>query len=393
MAPTIIYDQAGNAFVLEINGSGQLTWVPIAAPAPGPAGTSTQSTVTLQNIADILTTMIDIQPILSVGGYSNLTMITIANDVMNEFCAQSFPWKWNEIQIPPFYTSSWQQDYAIPGLINLASLQRGICININNTSIPKPWGYVQVVREQTLSTSSWNGPCPFFNAPLFNVNWMLNGNLYYGTWGGANTGNSSLGNNPVANSVYTNPLGTGSQPSNPITQIIDANGNLLVLTGYGHEGTTAPIAPAASVAGTVAIPGSGATTQWTVVDPNGQGIRLNPVPSQSGAVWQFLLSGQAKPVRFSNLSQTIYPLPDTMEPTFRQGCVAQAYRYSQSSKVAAKHQIEWPLWIRSLQLAREKEDKERDASRFTPARSVLGSGGPRGGWAGPSWPWGGPPGW
>src|ERR1700749_3107004 len=138
---------------------------------------STQSTVTLQNIADILSTMIDVEPIISVGGYSNLTMLTIANDVMNEFCAQSFPWKWNEFQLPQFYTNSWQQDYALP-ITNLASLQRGIVININNTSIPKPWGYVQVVREQTESTSAWNGPCPFYNAPLFNANWMLNSNLY-----------------------------------------------------------------------------------------------------------------------------------------------------------------------------------------------------------------------
>jgi hypothetical protein len=388
---TIIYDPSGNAYQLEVNASGQLTWVPLPVPPPaGPSGSSSQSTITLQNIADILSTMIDIQPILSVGGYSNLTMLTIANDVMNEICGQSFPWKWNEIQVPQFYTNSWQQDYAIPGLTNLASLQRGIVININSTSIPKPWGYVQVVREQTISTSAWNGPCPFFNAPLFNANWMLNSNLYYGTWGGANNGNSTFGNNPVAGSVYTNPLGTGSQPSNPITQIIDANGNLLVLTGYGNEGTTPPVAPSSSVAGTIATPGTGATTQWTVVDPNGQGIRINPVPSQTGVVWQFNLTGQMKPVRFTGLSQTIFPLPDTMETTFRQGCTAQAYRYSESTKVRDKFDKEWTLWLRSLLLMREKEDKERDASRFTPACTVLGSGGPRGGWAGPAYPFAGP---
>lgn len=354
---------------------------------------SSQSTVTLQAIADILSTMIDIQPILSVGGYSNLTMLTIANDVMNEFCAQSFPWKWNEFELPQFYTNSFQQDYAIPGLTRLASLQRGVVIDINNTSIPKPWAYVQVVREQTEATSSWNGPCPWYRSPLFNANWMLNSNLYYGVWGDANTGNGTLGNNPVSGSVYANPLGAQSQPSNPITQIEDANGNLLVLTGYGTEGTTAPVAPANSSAGTIATPGSGATTQWTVVDPNGQGIRINPVPSQSGVVWQFNLSGQAKPVRFTSLTQTLFPLPDSMEPTFRQGCVAQAYRYSQSTKVREKFTMEWPLWLKSLLIAREKEDKERDAARFTPARTILGSGGPRGSWWGPQWPFAGPPGY
>ena len=353
---------------------------------------STQSTVTIQNIADILSTMIDIQPILSVGGYSNLTMLTIANDVMNEICAQSFPWKWNEFQYPQFYTNSWQQDYAVPNpnATVLASLQRGIVININSTSIPKPWGYVQVVREQTEATSAWNGPCPFFNAPLFNANWMNNINLYYGTWGAATNGNNTLGNNPGPGSVYTNPLGTSSQPSNPITQIQDTNGNLQVVTTYGTCGGTQPTWPAAnSAAGTTTTDG---TVVWTVVDPYGQGIRINPVPSQSGVVWQFNLSGQTKPQRFTSLTQTLFPLPDSMEPYFRQGCVAQAYRYSQSTKVREKFDREWPLWIKSLVLVREKEDKERDASRFTPARSVMGSGGPRGSWWGPSWPCGGPAG-
>lgn len=350
----------------------------------------TASTVTLQNVADILSGIVDIQSILSVGGYSNTTMLTIANDVMNELCAQSFPWKWNEFNLPQFYSNSFQQDYALP-LTTLQSLQRGMVINMSSNSVPKPWGYVEVVRAQTEATTAWNGPCPFFSAPVFSVNWINNSNLYYGTWGAANTGNATLGNNPVSGSVYTDPLTVASQPSNPITQIIDANGNLLMLTGYGTEGTTAPVAPASSAPGTIATPGSGATTQWTVVDPNGQGMRINPVPSQGGAVWQFNLVGQAQPVRFTSLSQTLTPMPDSFEPTFRQGCTAQAYRYSAVAKVREKFDVEWPLWINQLKLARQKSDNERDAMRFVPRFSVLGAGGPRGGWWGPAYPFAGPP--
>jgi len=351
---------------------------------------NTQSTVTLQNIADALAAIVDIQEVLNVGGYSILTMLTIANDVMNELCAQSFPWKWNAINVPQFYTNSWQQDYAL-FLNNLASLQRGIAININNTSVPKPWRYVEVVREQSQATASWNGPCPWGGSPLCDANWIPNNQLYYGTWGDTNTGNSTIGNNPVAGSTYLPLLGSGSMPSNPIMQIGDANGNFLVLTGFGTEGTTAPVAPANSVAGTIATPGAGATTQWTVVDPNGQGIRINPPPSQTGPVWQFNLVGQAIPVRFTSLSQTLAPLPDSFETTFRQGCVAQAYRYSATAKVRDKFDREWPLWKQSLLLAREKSDKERDGQRFVPAVSVVGAGGTRGGFWGPVWPFNGPP--
>jgi hypothetical protein len=357
---------------------------------------NSQSTVTLQNIRDILSGIVDIAVVVSntTGGYTNLTMLNIANDVMNEFCAQSFPWKWNELAVPQFYTNSWQQDYALLGITNLASLQRGMAININNNSVPKPWRYVEVVREQTQATSSWNGPCPWGNSPLCDANWMLNSQLYYGTWGAATIGTNTTGNNPVSGSVYTQPLGANSQPTNPITQIVDANGNFLLLTGYGTEGTTAPVAPSASAPGVTATPGAGATTQWTVLDPNGQGIRINPIPSQTGVVWQFNLVGQAKPVRFTNLSQTLSPLPDSFEPSFRQGCVAQAYRYSAIAKVREKFEPEWLLWKQSLLLSREKSDKERDANRFVPQFGVLQVGGPRGGWWGPSWPFAGPPrGW
>jgi len=344
-------------------------------------------------IADILSGIVDIAPILSVGGYSNTTMLAIANDVMNEFCAVPFPWKWNEITLPQFYTNSYQQDYALLNLTNLASLQRGIVIDINNSSVPKRWGYVEVVREQTEALTSWYGPCPFYSSPVFQANWMLNSQLYYGTWGAANTGTNTIGNNPISGSRYTQPLGAQSQPSNPITQIIDANGNLLLLTGYGTEGTTAPIAPANSTPGTTATPGTGATTAWTVLDPNGQGIRINPVPSQTGNVWQFNLVGQAKPVRFTSLSQFLTPLPDSYEPSFRQGCTAQAYRYSAIAKVREKFEVEWPLWQKSLYLSREKSDKERDANRFVPGTSVLGVGGARGGFIGPLYPFAGPPRW
>jgi hypothetical protein len=361
---------------------------------------NTQSTVSLQNILDIISQIVDIGAVLNTtGGYTNLTILNIANDVMNEFCAQPFPWKWNELILPQFYTNSWQQDYAlqfgnVAGVTNLASLQRGIGIDINNAAAPmKPWRYVQCTREQTQATSSWNGPCPWGASPLFAANWMLNSQLYYGTWGAANVGTASLGNNPVAGSIYTQPLGAKSQPDNPITQIQDANGNLLVLITYGTEGSAAPVLPANSVPG-LTVSGTGATTVWAVADPNGQGIRINPVPSQTGTVWQFNLVGQAKPVRFTSLSQTLAPLPDFYEPSFRQGCVAQAYRYSAIAKVRDKFSVEWPLWQKSLFLSREKSDKERESQRFVPAQTVMGAGGPRGGWWGPQWPFAGPPrGW
>lgn len=433
------------------------------------------STVTLQDIVDIAQTYGQLQPILN-GNNPSQPALTIANDVMNAILATAFPWKWNELILPVFYTNSYQQDYSVvnsagqtgslvlsavqdslngtaiytgtflgglnnayaglPFIVagfttsanngtftclasnstqillknfaavaemhagtaisgassvnNLAWLERGIVVDINNTAIPKPFRTIEVGRQLGEATGT------LFNSatgePLFLVNWFPNYMLYYGVWGQPNVGGASqntgfgmLGNNPEAGSVYTSPLGPISQPANPITQIQDANGNFLLLTTYGTEGITAPLAPAGATPG-LTVSGSGATTVWTVLDPQGYGFRIMPVPSQTGNVWQFNIVGQQKPVRFADLSQTIAPLTDEMEPHFRQGFIAQLYRYSPEDKIAAKFPREWQLWLASLDKMRQKDDRELEENRFVPARGVMGGRSGRNTFKGPAWP-------
>jgi len=345
------------------------------------------STATLQKFVQNAKAFGDIRPVLEVGGYSTEPATTAMNDAMNGFLAD-YPYKFNGFNLPPFYTNSWQQDYAIVGLTTLAWLTRGTCININSSAIPKPWSWVEVGRDQQKTTASILSNS-FFASAIFKANWLPNNQLYYGTWGAGNLGNATLGNNPVAGSVYTNPLGAPSQPANPISQIQDANGNFLVLTTYGTTGNTAPSLPANSAAGTTVNDGS---CVWTVVDPNGQGIRIAPVPSQTGCVWQFLLTGQLIPPRFTSFAQTMAPVTDDYEPHLRALFIAQLYRYSSETKIRAKFQTEWDIAMKSLIKARSKSDRERDFYRFVPGSSVKsGAGGTAGPYVGPYWPYGGPP--
>lgn len=354
-------------------------------------GATSVSTVTLQNEVDIAQAFGDIQPIFNVAGSSDQPARTIGNIVMNAICGVAFPHKWNEVDLPLFYTNSFQQDYAgiYPdgtSLLNLSWLERGIVVDINNSSQPKPFRQVEVGRQLPQATGSvWN---PGLGNPLFLVNFFPNSSLYYGTWGAANVGNSSFGNNPVAGSVYTSPLGVNSLPINPITQIEDANGNLLLLTTYGTEGSAAPVLAPNSAAGTQ-VSGTGATTVWTVVDPVGQGFRILPVPGQTGIVWEFNLTGQAKPVRFSSLSQYLTPLPDEFEPHFLAGFIAQCYRFSPEAKIRAKFENEWKMWLMSLNEMRAKSDREQEENQFVPDRGIMGAR-MRVGWMGPGYPFNNP---
>lgn len=336
------------------------------------------STLSLQTVVNDASTYPDIKPVIDVSGWSNAVAYIAGNDVMQFMLSQRFPWKWSQIQIPKFYANSWQQDYAVPGLTNLASLQAGNVLDVNSTSNPKPRLQVEVNRDQPASSASLVSNS-IFGGPKFFVNWLPNDQLYYGIWGGGATS----GNDPVANSVYTNPVGAGlAQPNNPITQIQDANGNYLVLTTYGHEGSAAPAAPAGSAPGTTCS-GSGATTVWTVVDPKGQGFRVLPIPSQTGTVWQFNLIGQQRPPIFTSMDQMLDPIPDDYSTLFRQGFIVQCYRRSPEAKTRAKFDIEFKLWILALEDARQKSDKERDSASFEADSIVTPIGN---GWQGAAWP-------
>jgi hypothetical protein len=356
-----------------------------------------QSEVTLQDFVDNAESFGDLAPVLNVGGHSLEPARTAMNDAMNRFFAD-YPYKFNEFELPFFYSNSWQQDYALidedgNSVTNLAWLQQGIAVQINSTALGKPWTWVQVGRSQIQSTANLgSGLAANALAPVYSATFMQNRRLYYGTWGDANTGNATLGNNPVAGSVYTAPLGQISQPSNPITQIRDANGNLLVLTTYGTTGNSAPLLAANSEPGTTVNDGS---CVWTLVDPYGQGIRITPIPSQVGVVWQFRLIAQMQPPRFDDadcFEQTIYPVTDEYEPHLRALFIAEVYSYSSEAKVAAKAEGKRQKALESLAKARMKSDRERDFYKFVASTNVR-SGGNRNntGYAGPYWPFGGPP--
>src|SRR6266576_1225990 len=428
---------------------------------------NSQCTVTLQQEVDILQGFGDLEPILNVGGQTSTVILTAANNVMSAICGVPFPHKWNEYNLPQFYTNSLQQDYAVvnpdgSSLTNLGWLERGICIDINNSAEPKPMRLVETGRQLSQSTGTvFNGGVS--NSPMFLVNWIPNNLLYYGTWGKNNTGNQSFGNNPTAGSVYINPLGasvlsavwaataggqitfslnyipsglttgsalvvngvlpvlynntytvvsiagnnvvvtstlnpgiydaggligtttTNSMPNNPVTQIKDSNGNLLLLTAYGTEGVTPPVAPPNATPGTL-VQRTDATTVWTVLDPFGQGFRILPVPVQTGLVWQFNLVGQMKPVRFTSVGQTLAPFPDEFETHFQMGLIAQLYRFSPIAKVYNKFPEAWSLWLQSLTELRSKEDRELEENVFVPDRGIMGGTQGRNKFLGPMWP-------
>lgn len=302
--------------------------------------------------------------------------LTIAADVMIEMIASNFDWKWNRFLIDGVYTNGFQQDYALPGVVNLGWLEHGELIDINNTAIPKPVWPLEVVRDLPFTSAQFGRPGQ--------ICWLPNDQLYYATWGAANTGNSSIGLNPGPNMVIGTLLGVYAAPINPILQVKDTFGNLWVLTTFGTTGGTnpflsnlTPVFPTSNNPTAVATTVTDGTVVWTAVNPKGMGIRVNPIPPQTGIVYKFYIAAQYRAFAFSNgpftsFTQTIEPIPDDFAKYFRDGFTAMAYQHAQDARVRGKAQDAYNNWMKSLLNSRQQADRERENSGFFPAQSILG---------------------
>jgi hypothetical protein len=350
------------------------------------------STIRLQEVVDDAATLGDVAPALATGGASMAPALSIANDVMQAIInggpgAQPYNWKWNRYNLPVFYTNSLQQDYFIPNLFNIGWIESAWAVNINQTSVPKQKIPLEVDKDLlvTYQQACYTGK----------VSWLPNKMLLTGTWGASPLGptpgypsgqtivagpNQSGQQNPGPNVVYTNPLGTLITPYNATTAIKDPYGNLWCLTTYGQCGTVEPTWPSNPTYPTIRNPQIlpstvvDGTCVWTAINPNGQGIRLAPIPPQSGVVWAIQVVGQMVAPRFFNLTQYLNPLPDTMEWAFRQGFFAGCFRRNPDPKVRAKFPQEQQLWLESLDKAVRQYDREPDDFGFYPGTMILDTG-------------------
>jgi hypothetical protein len=354
------------------------------------------SSYTLQSVSDIIKANGDTAPALATGGFSQQPLIQVANLVMQAMLlggpgGQPCNWKFNRQLVTPFPTISWQQDYFVPGVVTLGWLESCYGIQFTNSSQPKPKFPIEVKRDLMVTFQQTGYPGKICQMP--------NKLLQTGTWGATEISTPTGQNNPGPNVVYTNPLTSiSSNPSNPITQITDPNGNFWVLTTFGICGVTQPVWPTSPAFPTLTSPTTPATTVadgtvvWTAINPNGQGFRLNPIPPQQGVVWQINPVGQTRINQFTSPTQSLDPLPDDYYSYFVDGCLCQFYRRNPDPKIRARYKDEWANWLRSLDMAVRQEQREETDFGFTPNSAGVMDTGWGWGYYGPAWPFAGPAG-
>jgi hypothetical protein len=353
------------------------------------------SSYVLQDVADIVSANGDTAPALATGGFSQQPMIQMANKILAAMLnggasGQPMGWKWNRILVPPFPTISWQQDYFIPGLVQLSWLESAWGIQYSNTSQPKPKIPLECHKD-LLVTYQQNGYPG-------KVCWVNNSQAQTGVWGDTELQTPTGQNNPGPGVIYTNPLTSTTQPSNPITNVEDSFGNLWTVTTYGTCGLTNPfltnqnptnLYPTLTNPTATTATVTDGTVVWTAINPNGQAIRLNPIPPQQGQVWQINIVGQLRITQFTTLTQSLGVVPDDYYQTFVDGCLAEAYRRNPDAKIRARFKDEWAIWLKSLKESFDFANKEQDDFGFYPSEPIMETGAGSI-WLGPAAPY---PGW
>lgn len=285
------------------------------------------------------------------GGYGTRLALKIGNDIMSSIVAERFNPKWNRAEAEPFLTNSYQQDYPQIGLVNIGWLEQADKVDINNTSFPKPTNIpgITVVRQiSRTSLALW---------PVNKLCWMYNKDLSYGTW-------------PGPGITFNPQITTGPVLQNPIMSMIDANGNLLIVTTAGKTGTVAPVLAANSLEGASVTDG---TVIWTVVNGESQGFRVFPLPGATGPVYQITPYYQMLLQKMTTLQSLINPIPDDQNYIFQTGVECMCKQSSPNPTDRAEGMKEFPLWLASLVKLLKQNNREPDDYSALPATSPVES--------------------
>jgi hypothetical protein len=310
-------------------------------------------------------------PVLGTAGLTQEPLLSIANDVMQRILSEPMDWVWNRKQIPSILTVALQQDY-VTQITDIGWIENGIVVDINNSTnngnlAPKPQFLLNAVRDQ--QTSSYQGR-------PFNVNFIPNSLAVMGQW--------------FADTAYGCGYGVAQIPITPIQQFLDQNGNILYIDStvlglninspgfngdpitlpfnspYGVSGATEPLAPADATPGQKIQDG---TVIWTVADPNGYAIRMNPIPAFSSLAWLAQIYYQITPPILTSLQDRISPIPPEMSYLFKQGLRAMLYEHAGNKNAAEAY----AKWEEDLTVAVRSADRQPDSYMMVCDQGLMGN--------------------
>ncbi len=306
-------------------------------------------TVKISDVVKWARTVPNLVPLLGVSGFELEPAMTIAAQVQAEIYAAPWNWKWNRSVAPTFYVNANQQDYCTT-LTSVGWLESASRTDLQTAGPNTPAEIWPVEAVQGLYPTTLRG------MPL-KVCWIPNSQAQAGKWS--------------AGASYTNPSTLKTVSNNPLTQILDSNGNIQIITGYGTTGTTEPVW--STTIGATTIDG---TVTWTMVDPTGIAWRLDRLMGEQENGQALSVTYQQKAPAYVNLSSLI-GVPDEVAYVWRQGFFALMLRHAADGRYVSEYEI----FEAYIQKAMGAADREPQSMQLVPDCALGGSG-----WS--SWGWG-----
>jgi hypothetical protein len=323
-------------------------------------------TITLQNVVDFSSTHVELMPLSGVGGFTSEPALSLCNDVLSELCVYPNSWKFNEIEMPPFVTAPYRQDYQFGGATAFTSAAGGAGIARSNASTPGVSRTGTTVTVTTLEDHNFAvGDTVYM---LGNADTQFNSTYSQTPTGSSYTGGWVITATPTTRSFQFTHVTSGTTTSGA-PGILDWG--WLESASMRALNSTAPLPRIFQVEGVnrlAVVSLTGQPEKMCIVTDNGDGtvkIRFDKACPTTFFVVNAVYQAHA-PTKTA-LSQFWGPFPDHLSFVYRQGFLARAYRYINSPKADAEYQ--------KLQIAINKamgfDDAEASDQRLYPEAPLM----------------------
>lgn len=354
-------DSAGDLWQLTVNADGSITSTP-ATDAPTPTEAD-GCTVTLQSTVDLCRTHVDLMPLASVGGFSQEPALSLANDTLQELCAQPYDWKFNSKDYGILVTHPARQDYLYAGAsafvlgVGSASiaLADGSAITMNGTTVT-----VRCLQPHGFSV----GQNLFMTGNTLDIYNSTRTDSAVGGW----TGGWLITATPDAltftfTHVLSNRAASGAPGITDLAWI--ASAEMYDLADTSSLPRTWPVDAVKSLRKT----GDVGRPQKLSVRSQSAGIltiRLSHVVV--GTTFGITLTGQKKPPLKTDLTQTWAPFPDEFGFVYRQAFLARCYRFLDKPRADNETMKAEVMIAKAL----GRDDVEESDQYVSPERSLMG---------------------
>ena len=357
-------DTTGQLWKVTINADGSFTTTPATDALPIDTGDG--CTVTLQSTVDLCRTHVDLMPLASVGGFSQEPALSLANDTLQELCAQPYDWKFNSKEYGLLTTHPARQEYLYAGAVAFVigvgsasiGLADGAAITMNGNEVTvkclQPHGFtagqtVYMTGNKVVGDDIYNST----RVDSANGGWT-------GGWVLTDTSDPKVFkfNHVLSNQAPSGALG--------ITDLAWLESAVM----YDTAATDAnPFYRELEVVKSQKRTNSAGLPRKINMVSQSAGIltlRLSHIPS--GVVWGITIRGQKKPPLKTDLTQTWSPFPDEFGFVYRQMFLARCYRFLNKPQADKEDVKAFAMIAKAL----GRDDVEESDQYVSPERSLMG---------------------